>query len=229
MAHSWQKIHSEFVRRIRERDWQPGELIPSESDLALELGCARVTVNRALRELADKGFLDRKRKAGTRVVLNPERKATFVIPVIRLEVEEKGARYGHRLLQREMQPAPADVLRCMAMAIGTELLFMRALHLADESPFVLEERWVNTAIVPDIMNLDLSRISANEWLVNNAPFSGGDLSLGACKADGAVARDLACAVEDALLETRRTTWSESGVITAVRLLHAPPYRLYTEL
>ncbi len=217
------------MRRIRERDWLPGELIPSESDLALELGCARVTVNRALRELAHKGFLDRKRKAGTRVVLNPERKATFVIPVTRLEVEGRGACYSHQLLQREMRPAPSDVLTRMGLPAGGELLFLSALHLADEQPFALEERWVNTAIVPELMALDLSHISANEWLVNNAPFSGGDLSLGAFKADAAVARDLACAEGDALLETRRTTWSESGAITAVRLLHAPPYRVFTEL
>lgn len=229
MANSWQKIQTEFMRRIRERDWLPGELIPSENDLALELGCARVTVNRALRELAAKGFLERKRKAGTRVVLNPERKATFVIPVTRLEVEEKGARYSHRLLQRKLQRAPADVLQRMALPAGTELLFMRALHLADELPFVLEERWVNTLIVPQLLDLDLSQISANEWLVNNAPFNGGDLSVGAFKAGKAVANDLACAEGAALLETRRTTWSENGAITAVRLLHAPAYRIHTEL
>ena len=70
-------------QRIYSRQWQPGELIPNEADLAIEFGCARVTMNRALRALAETGLLDRRRKVGTRVTLNPITKATLQIPVIR--------------------------------------------------------------------------------------------------------------------------------------------------
>jgi GntR family transcriptional regulator, histidine utilization repressor len=47
------------------------------------LGCARATVNRALRDLAEAGLLERRRKGGTRVPLTPVRKATFEIAIIR--------------------------------------------------------------------------------------------------------------------------------------------------
>ena len=63
--HSWQSIQQEISRRIAERIWLPGELIPNEVVLAEEFGCARATVNRAMRELASTGLLERKRKAGT--------------------------------------------------------------------------------------------------------------------------------------------------------------------
>ena len=78
----WQSVHAEVLRRIRSREWLPGALIPNETDLAAEFGCARATVSRALRELADAGLLTRRRKAGTHVALNPVRKATLQIPVI---------------------------------------------------------------------------------------------------------------------------------------------------
>jgi formimidoylglutamate deiminase len=84
---SWQAVQDEVRRRIAERVWRPGAFIPHEADLAREFGCARATVNRALRELAEEGLLDRRRKAGTRVAVNPIRRARFDIPVIRDEIE----------------------------------------------------------------------------------------------------------------------------------------------
>ena len=67
----WEDIRAEVLRRIRVRDWPPGAMIPTEEELATEFGVARATVNRALRELAVAGVLERRRKAGTRVAALP--------------------------------------------------------------------------------------------------------------------------------------------------------------
>ena len=67
----WEEIRAEVLRRIERRDWRPGATIPTEEQLAAEFGCARATVNRALRELAEAGVLERRRKAGTRVATHP--------------------------------------------------------------------------------------------------------------------------------------------------------------
>ena len=91
-------------------DWAPGELMPSEVDLANEFECARATVNRAMRELADEGLIERKRKAGTRVSTSPRRQARFDIPIVRREVEDQGVVYGYELLSSSQSPAP-DWLR----------------------------------------------------------------------------------------------------------------------
>ena len=49
----WEDIRTEVLRRIRQRIWAPGGLIPNEEDLATEFGVARATVNRALRDTVD--------------------------------------------------------------------------------------------------------------------------------------------------------------------------------
>ena len=82
-TNSWQKVHNIILNNIQKRKWKPGDLIPNEVDLAMELGCARTTVNRALRAIADAGIVERKRKAGTRVRVIPITKAIFKIPIIR--------------------------------------------------------------------------------------------------------------------------------------------------
>ena len=111
---TWQGVQEEVRRRIRSREWKPGELIPTETDLACELGCARTTVNRALRELAEAGLIERRRKSGTRVARHPTGRAVIEIPLIRREVEATGARYGYALLSRAIGPPPARV----AYALG---------------------------------------------------------------------------------------------------------------
>lgn len=53
----FQQIKALVRKRIHDGDWKIGERIPSELDLAAEFGVARMTVNRALRELTDEGAL----------------------------------------------------------------------------------------------------------------------------------------------------------------------------
>ena len=226
---TWQTIQNEALRRIREREWKPGEMIPHEADLAAELGCARATVNRALRELAAAGFLERRRKAGTRVALNPVRKATFDIPIIRRDVEGRGAVHGYRLLERSSAPAPAPVTTKLRLPARTRLLRVSALHLADGAPFCLEDRWVNPDAVPELETADLAAVSANEWLVQNVTLSGGGIEFFAMPADGRLADILGCAEGAALFAIDRTTWAGATPITAVRLTYAPGYRMVTAI
>ncbi len=225
---TWQSVQDEVLRRIHAREWPPGSAIPHEADLAVEFGCARTTVNRALRAVAEAGLLDRRRKAGTRVALHPVRKATLSITIIRAEIEGLGMAYAYRRILAETVKAPAPVQRRLGIR-NDPMLHVRALHLADATPYVLEERWVRIASVPTIMEADLTQQSANEWLVANAPFTHGDIAFSASAASEAEATFLACAPGAALFVIARTTWNGAAPITSVRLTYAPGYRMVTEL
>lgn len=226
-TNSWQGIKLEVMRRINDRRWQPGDLIPGEVELAEEFGCARATVNRALRELADSGLLDRKRKAGTRVTLNPVRKATVEIPVIRKDVESRGKVYSFDVLDRK-ELAPSAVLQQQyGLAASSPLLGLWTLHRADGAPFAYEERWINLAIVPEIIEADLETLSANEWLVRNMPLSRGEFTFSAGNASGAESRLLDCPEHAALFIVNRSTWVVDDPITAVRLVYAPDFSIKT--
>ncbi|WP_022705510.1 GntR family transcriptional regulator [Pseudorhodobacter ferrugineus] len=228
-AITWQSVQAEALRRIRTREWPPGGQIPHEADLAEELGCARATVNRALRDLAESGLLERRRKAGTRVPLNPVRKATLEIPIIRLDVEARGQAYGYRLLARETTLPPPDVCATLKLQAKTPLIRILALHLADNTPFCLEDRWINPLAVPEIVSADLTTISANEWLVQNAAFSRGDFAFGATLATDTTALRLSCPQGAPLFTVDRTTWAAALPITAVRLSYAPGYQMRAEI
>ena len=224
---TWQSVQEEVLRRINSREWKPGELIPNEAELSLEFGCARATVNRALRGLAEAGLLDRRRKAGTRVALHPIRKATLDIPIIRHEVENRGQAYRYSLLSRTLKEPPPDIRARMQLPAGTRLLHVQALHLADARPHIFEDRWINQHVVKHASNAEFSTISPNEWLVINVPFHGGDIAFTAVDASVREAEILGCREGDALFVIERNTWNDQGVITTVRLACAPGYRLHT--
>ncbi|MEJ8475976.1 UTRA domain-containing protein [Roseibium algae] len=228
-ANSWTRIRGELLRRINERVWQPGDLIPGEVDLAEEFGCARTTVNRALRDLADSGLVTRKRKAGTRVAVNPPHKATLTIPIIRADVEARGCVYRHALVTREERYLPHHLGGAFRLPEGAQLLYTETMHYADDRPFIFEERYTNVDTVPAFGTMDFEDISANEWLVQNTPYSGGDMVFFAANADETLARYFDTAPGTAVFAIERTTWDGSDPITHVRMTYTPGYRMRTQI
>jgi GntR family transcriptional regulator, histidine utilization repressor len=208
----WEDIRAEVQARIRDGRWPLGSAIPHEEDLAQTFGCARATVNRALRDLASQGVLERKRKGGTRVAAVPVRKATLSIPVIRAEVEASGRGYGHEILWQ----APG----------AGNTLHLETLHLADGKPYAHEVRVLHLDVVPPLP--DLNTISINEWLVTTVTYATGEIAFSAAAADAAQARALWVPKGAPLFITTRETRNGTGaVITKVLLAHGPGYQLRT--
>ena len=224
---NWKAVEAEVLARIQSREWMPGALIPNESELAVEFGCARATVNRALRSVAENGLLDRRRKAGTRVVTHPVRKATLSIPIIRHEIEKSGQVYSYEVLSSELKAPPSDVTSAMMLTGNERILHHQSVHLADGRPYVASDRWVNVEAAPLILDADLSRTSANEWLVANAPFTHGTISFSATQANATIAERLATHAGSALFVIDRTTWHAQTAITSVQLTYHPGYRMRT--
>lgn len=224
---SWQAVRDEMLRRLHARVWRPGDMIPNEADIAQELGCARATVNRALRALSDTGLLERRRKAGTRVALHPVRRAMLEIPMIRKQVEDAGHSYAHQLMLSQTFAVPPEVGAQMLM--DDDVLHLKAIHFQDDKPFIAEERWINLTTVPDAAEQDFSQISANEWLLGHAPFSHGDITFCAEAATADTAEMLQTEPGAAIFVTERCTWAQARSVTFVRMSFAPGYRMQTQI
>lgn len=222
-----QAIASEVRRRILDREWRQGDRIPDEADLAIEFGAARATVNKALQMLADEGLLDRRRRAGTRVAVDPVRKATLTIPIVREQIETAGMDYSHRIIAQRRGPLPAAVARRLGARPGTEMIHLRAVHYGDGIPFQYEDRWINPNAVRGMDAVDFRHVNANEWLVRNAPYSRADVTFSAANADARDARMLQTQQGQALLILHRTTWSEEQPITTVRIACRPGHQVST--
>lgn len=220
----WEDIRAAIRARIEAREWRPGDLIPGEEALAQGYGVARATVNRALRDLAEAGLVERRRRAGTRVAMGAARRAVLSIPVLRSEVEAAGRVHSFDLLGFRQEMPPPEVMA--ALAAPGSLHFIETLHRADGAPFALERRWLNPGAVPGALP-DLTRVTVNEWLLSTVPYATGEICFSAEAAGAEEARLLACAEGAALFAVERVTRTEAAPVTWVRLLHAPGYVLRT--
>ena len=218
----YRDVREEILRRIRDKTWAAGASLPNETDLAEELGCARATVNRAMRELADEGVLERKRKAGTRVAAAPVRRAQLKIPLVQGEVEATGAAYSYRLLERKVTPPPSALERFLS---DGEVVCLRCLHMADELPFQAEERWISLGGVPAAGAETFSAVSPNEWLVKEVPFTDVEVTFSAQAATKDMAGLLGQAPGSPVFVTERATWANGRFITFARLHHPQTHRM----
>ncbi|MEM9440453.1 MAG: GntR family transcriptional regulator [Pseudomonadota bacterium] len=226
---SWRHVRAELLRRINERVWSPGDAIPNEADLAVEFDCARTTVNRALRDLADNGLVTRKRRAGTRVALNPVARATLRIPIMREEIEAKGLAYRHTILEQAVARPPSVIRQRLDLPFDAKPLHIVTMHLADGRPYVLDDRWINLMTVPTADSADFTNVSPNEWLIQNAPYTHGDIAISAEDASASEADHLGVPVGTAILVLERSTWHDHRSITMTRLAFLPGHRIHTRI
>lgn len=222
-----QMILSEVRRRILDREWRQGDRIPDEADLAVEFGAARATVNKALQVLADEGLLDRRRRAGTRVAIDPVRKATLSIPIVREQIESAGMAYSHRVAAHRRGPLPDALALRLSLPAGTPMIHLRAVHYGDGIPFQYEDRWINPEAVAGMGAVDFRHVNANEWLVRNAPYRQAEVTFSAANADARDARMLQTRPGQALLVLQRTTWNDDHLITTVRIACRPGHEIGT--
>ena len=227
MKATYKDVKSDLLSKITAGEWGPGDLIPNEIDLAAAYGCARATVNRAMRELAEEGIIERRRKAGTRVRMTPIRQARFDIPVVRDEILEKGATYRYSLVDSFVETAPDWLRARLQLPLHGKALHLVCMHFADGVPYEHEDRWINLTALPKAEHADFSNLGPSEWLLSTIPFSEVEISLSAGLADQRLTDYLACAIGDPVFTVERSTWWEGQAVTYVRLTYAPGHRLTT--
>ena len=221
-------IKEEVLNRIRNGVWPPDTLLPSEAELADEFSTTRTTVNRALRELAEEGYLDRRRKAGTRVQRTPIRHARLAIPQPEDEVAASGQPYRYALIRREARPAPDWLAAKLSLSAAQQsVIHVRAMHYAGSTPFQFEDRWIVENSVPQAASEGFDRISPGSWLIREVPFSNAEVSFSATAADMEISSFLEVDVGDPLFLVERITWLEGNPVTFVRLFHGKGYKMKT--
>lgn len=216
---SYKDIRAILLERITSGAWPPGERIPDEVDLAREFGCTRPTVSRAMRGLVEAGLVERRRKAGTRVVRRDAREAVVAIPVVRAEIERRGSRYRFLCLRRRLAAPPAPIRAALGLDPRRRALHVLGLHLADERPWQLEDRWINLQTVPAARHERFDDVSPNEWLLARIPYSRAEHAFSAGTPGEEERELLALAPDEPVFVIERTTWLGADAVTRARLSH----------
>ena len=220
------QVKEHIARRIQDGSWPAGHRLPSEHELVAQFGVARMTVNRALRELVEQGRIRRVAGVGSFVAEDKPQSTLLQIANIASEIRARGHDYGFQLVASERIAASTDVAAWLDLRAGESVFHTVCLHLEDGVPVQLEDRYVNPRVVPDFLDQDLAAMPPSEYLVRHVPFDQIEHLVDAVlpTVDQALRLSMPAA-EPCLLLTRRT-WTRTVPVTLVRCLHpSTRYRL----
>jgi len=137
----YQQIRERLVHGLQAGEWRPGDLIPSETELAARYGVSQGTVRKAIDALAAENLLVRRQGRGTFVASHQEARAQFRF--LRLRPDEGEPRQpSSRFLECRRLRAPVEIARALDVRPGETVVMIRRLLDFDGVPTVLDEIWL---------------------------------------------------------------------------------------
>jgi GntR family transcriptional regulator len=148
-------LYQQLQRALREAIEKgligPEDALPSERQLAAELGISRITVRKAIEGLAEDGILERRQGSGnfvgtpTRVDKNFAKLTSFSE-----DMRARGSTPHSEWLKRaEGTVTPEEAMK-MALSPGTLVYRFHRLRYADEAPMSIEYATVVAAALPSL-------------------------------------------------------------------------------
>lgn len=214
----YRRIMEAIRTEIAQGRLPPGARVPSEHELVRRFGVARMTANRALKELAAEGLIVRTAGSGTYVADRKLEHSALVVPDIAQEIRASGRSYRGEVLTAEELAAPEPIARALELDPDAPVFHTRILHRADGIPVQLEERWVNPAYAPEFLAQDFTARTPNAYLTAIGRVEEAEETIEAVAADRAEARLLEVAPGTPCLLLSRRTFARGLWATTARLL-----------
>ncbi|MGH2843406.1 MAG: GntR family transcriptional regulator [Solirubrobacteraceae bacterium] len=151
----YEQVMDEIERLVIERNLEPGDLLPTQAELAELAQVSLISVRRALEELERVGRVRRHQGVGTflsgpRIVSEPGRAGGLLDT---LAGEPRRPRLGSRISTLERgSPAP-QLARALQLRVGDEVWRLVRVRLLDGRPAIVETAIIPLALAPALDEL----------------------------------------------------------------------------
>ncbi len=140
----YQQIKSLILQSLQAGAWKPGEMIPSEMELAARYRVSQGTVRKAIDELAADNLLLRRQGKGTFVATHAERNVQYRF--LRL-LPDTGDRNEEGPTQRNIISCRtikglSDICKLLQVPTGESLIHVRRVLILASTPTILEDLWL---------------------------------------------------------------------------------------
>ncbi|MEB0140313.1 MULTISPECIES: GntR family transcriptional regulator [unclassified Undibacterium] len=141
----YQQIKSLITQSLQSGEWKPGELIPSEMELAARFKVSQGTVRKAIDELSAENLVVRRQGKGTFVATHHEARSQFRF--LRLAPDEGVPHYPeNKIIEVRRVRAPAEVARMLDLKSGDSVVFIRRVQYFSGVATILDDLWLPGAI-----------------------------------------------------------------------------------
>lgn len=153
------QVEAALVARF-EVDLRPGDQLPTEDALIDEYGVSRITVRRAIQNLASRGLIVTKRGIGSFVATPALSQPLTALTSFVEDMDAHGLNTTARVLVVEEITAPVHVREALELPLGAKVVHIERVRLAAGQPVSLDLTY---------LPLELGRLIAQDDDLENEP------------------------------------------------------------
>ncbi len=215
----YQQLKDLIINKISNGDLKPLERVPSENQLVKMTGVSRMTANRALRELNNEGYLDRKAGIGSFVSDFKVNSHLFEIKSIADEITSRGSAYSSEILEQSLIHPSNDLSRKMQINTTSQIFHIQMVHFEDSIPIQFEDRYVKRDFAPDFIKQDFSEITPSAYLSSISPLNEAEQVVSAITPSLSISELLQMKKDKPCLLITRKTWVRKVLVTYGKFYH----------
>jgi GntR family transcriptional regulator len=195
---------------IRQGEWKPGDLIPSERELGETYSISRMTARQAITDLVNEGVFYREQGKGTFVSQNRITQQLLRLTGFTEDIRARGQHPSTKVLTAAMMPADEVIAEHLRIEPGSMVFCLRRLRLADDEPLAIEDSALNFKGCEGLLEEDLEHNSLYQLLEHQygVPLMEAEQEIEAGLASPENAEILQTSVGSPVLFTRRTTFTD---------------------
>ena len=140
----YQQIKGLILQSLQDGEWKPGELIPSEMDLAARYRVSQGTVRKAIDELSGENLVVRRQGKGTFVATHAEQHVQYRFLKLQPDtgdVQSEGPAQ-RTIIDCKRLRASAEIARALSLRSGDAVLQVRRVLAFGGVPTILEDLWL---------------------------------------------------------------------------------------
>ncbi|MGB3699406.1 MAG: GntR family transcriptional regulator [Gordonia sp. (in: high G+C Gram-positive bacteria)] len=202
-------------------DLHPGDQLPTEDELIETFGVSRITVRRAMQNLASRNLITTRRGRGSFVTAPSFRQPLTALTGFVEDMDSHGVPSRAEVVTIEEIVAPAEVREALQLPLGVRVTHIERVRLAVGQPVSFDDTY---------LPLELGRLIAQDDLENEqiftlletrhgTPLLEATYALQADTADAAMAEALGIAPGDAVLRIERTSFTVGQRPVDYEILH----------
>jgi GntR family transcriptional regulator len=150
----YRQVKDVLTRRIADGVWAAGNVLPSEPDIAADLGVSHGTVRKALDELAAENLVVRRQGKGTFVARHDD--ARILFQFFKLFTDAGERRFpDSRILSVDVRDADAEAARVLDLRKGARVVALERVRTLADTVCIFERITLPKALFPGIEKRDL--------------------------------------------------------------------------
>jgi GntR family transcriptional regulator len=203
------QVEDALAERIASGALPAGHQLPSEESLVSEFNVSRTTIRTTIQNLVRRGLVEIRRGKGTFVALPRITQELTELTGFVEDMQILGRDATARLLDKKVVPASETVARQLGLPLGTDVVQILRVRLADGVPLSFDETYLPEELGQKVMANDLVTEPIFSLLEQkySTPLLEAEYQLEASIADAAVAMALSVPPGSPIFLIERTSYS----------------------